>query len=58
MNIAPRAARDLPPPVVGLVGQLSERIDLDILDGLVDAGFALLIVGPAKRGGSRRGSPR
>ena len=33
-------------PVAGLVGQLSERIDLDILIALSDAGFALLIVGP------------
>jgi teichuronic acid biosynthesis glycosyltransferase TuaH len=36
----------LRPPVLGLVGQLSERIDLDILIALSDAGFALLIVGP------------
>jgi teichuronic acid biosynthesis glycosyltransferase TuaH len=33
-------------PVLGLVGHLSERIDLDILIALSDAGFALLIVGP------------
>jgi teichuronic acid biosynthesis glycosyltransferase TuaH len=32
--------------VVGLVGQLSERIDLDILTALSDAGFSLLMVGP------------
>jgi teichuronic acid biosynthesis glycosyltransferase TuaH len=36
----------LPRPVLGLVGQLSERIDLDILTALSDAGFALLLVGP------------
>jgi teichuronic acid biosynthesis glycosyltransferase TuaH len=40
------AAADLPRPVVGLVGQLSERIDLDILTALSDAGFSLLLVGP------------
>jgi teichuronic acid biosynthesis glycosyltransferase TuaH len=40
------AATALRRPVVGLVGQLSERIDLDILLALSDAGFALLIVGP------------
>jgi teichuronic acid biosynthesis glycosyltransferase TuaH len=36
----------LPRPVVGLIGQLSERIDLDILTAVADAGFSLLIVGP------------
>jgi teichuronic acid biosynthesis glycosyltransferase TuaH len=36
----------LPPPVVGLIGQLSERIDLDVLQTIADAGFSLLIVGP------------
>jgi teichuronic acid biosynthesis glycosyltransferase TuaH len=43
----PPAVRDLPAPVVGLVGQLSERIDLDILDAIADAGFSLLVIGPA-----------
>jgi teichuronic acid biosynthesis glycosyltransferase TuaH len=33
-------------PVVGLVGQLSERIDFDVLEAIVDAGFSLLVVGP------------
>jgi teichuronic acid biosynthesis glycosyltransferase TuaH len=42
----PAVVRDLPRPVVGLVGQLSERIDLDILNGIADAGFSLLVVGP------------
>ena len=37
---------DLPRPVVGLIGQLSDRIDLSILDAIADAGFSLLIVGP------------
>lgn len=37
---------ELPPPVVGLVGQLNERIDLDILNRIVDAGFSLLMIGP------------
>ena len=49
-NVAGKAVppnvEDLPRPVVGLVGQLSERIDLDILDAIADAGFSLLIVGP------------
>jgi teichuronic acid biosynthesis glycosyltransferase TuaH len=33
-------------PVVGLVGQLSERIDIDILEGVADAGLSLVLVGP------------
>jgi hypothetical protein len=37
---------EVTPPVVGLVRQLSERIDLDILTATVDAGFSLRIVGP------------
>ena len=49
-RLDPHAVRqgvhDLPPPVVGLIGQLSERIDLDILHAIADAGISLLIVGP------------
>ena len=45
-----RAARPepmgLPQPVVGLIGQLSDRIDLSVLNAIADAGFSLLIVGP------------
>ena len=37
---------DLPQPVIGLIGQLSDRIDLSILNAIADAGFSLLIVGP------------
>jgi teichuronic acid biosynthesis glycosyltransferase TuaH len=40
------AIRSLPRPVAGLVGQLSERIDLDLLDTIVSAGLSLVIVGP------------
>ena len=45
-GVLPSAAQSLARPVVGLVGQLSDRIDLDIVDAIVDAGFSLLIVGP------------
>jgi teichuronic acid biosynthesis glycosyltransferase TuaH len=38
--------KDLPRPVVGLIGQLSDRIDLSVLTAVADAGFSLLIVGP------------
>jgi teichuronic acid biosynthesis glycosyltransferase TuaH len=36
----------LPHPVVGLIGQLSDRIDLSVLNAIADAGFSLVIVGP------------
>jgi len=45
-GVLPWAAQRLARPVVGLVGQLSDRIDLDIIDAIVDAGYSLLIVGP------------
>lgn len=53
----PLAVRNLPPPVVGLVGQLSERIDLDILNGIADAGFSLLMIGPANPDWEQRRFP-
>jgi teichuronic acid biosynthesis glycosyltransferase TuaH len=37
---------DLPRPVVGLVGQLSERIDMSLLEAVAGAGYSLLLVGP------------
>jgi teichuronic acid biosynthesis glycosyltransferase TuaH len=46
VQAGPAGPADLPGPVVGLVGQLSERIDLGILTALADNGFSLLIVGP------------
>jgi teichuronic acid biosynthesis glycosyltransferase TuaH len=42
----PPGVRDLPAPVVGLIGQLNDRINLDLLSGIADAGFSLLVVGP------------
>ena len=41
-----RELKDLPRPVVGLIGQLSDRIDMSVLTAIADAGFSLLIVGP------------
>ena len=38
--------KDLTHPVVGLIGQLSDRIDLPVLNAIADAGLSLLIVGP------------
>lgn len=37
---------DLPGPVVGVVGQLNERLDLDLLEAVADSGTSLLLVGP------------
>ena len=45
-DAVPAVPLRLPRPVVGLVGQLSDRIDLDIVEGVVDAGLSLLLVGP------------
>jgi teichuronic acid biosynthesis glycosyltransferase TuaH len=42
----PPELRCMPRPVVGLVGQLSDRIDLDVLYAVASAGFSLIIVGP------------
>lgn len=33
-------------PVVGLVGQLNERLDLDVIEAIVDAEIPLRIIGP------------
>ena len=40
------AAAGLPRPVAGLVGQLTERINLRLLDAVAAAGISLLMVGP------------
>jgi teichuronic acid biosynthesis glycosyltransferase TuaH len=37
---------ELPRPVAGLVGQLSSRIDIGLLESVVAAGCSLLLVGP------------
>ena len=37
---------DMPGPVVGLIGQLTQRIDLGMLTAVADAGYSLLLVGP------------
>ncbi|WP_168626104.1 MULTISPECIES: glycosyltransferase [unclassified Cryobacterium] len=36
----------LPDPIAGFIGHLSERIDLDMLEKVADAGVSLLLVGP------------
>jgi len=40
------AVTGLPRPVAGLVGQLTERIDVGLLEAVAGAGLSLLLVGP------------
>jgi len=40
------AVVDLPRPRAGLVGQLTERIDMRLLEAIAGAGLSLLLVGP------------
>ena len=42
----PRAVRELPRPVAGLVGTLNARIDMGLAEAIADAGFSLVVVGP------------
>jgi teichuronic acid biosynthesis glycosyltransferase TuaH len=39
-------SRPLPRPVVGVIGNLSERIDIGLLEAVVAGGLSLLLVGP------------
>lgn len=43
---APAADVDLPRPVAGVVGHLSDRIDVGVLERLADSGCSVLLVGP------------
>jgi len=45
---------DLPTPVAGVVGQLSERIDARLLAAVADTGMGLLLVGPLEPRWARR----
>jgi teichuronic acid biosynthesis glycosyltransferase TuaH len=54
-NLHPGPVPDrLPTPVVGVVGQLTKRIDVRMLEAVVDAGLGLLLVGPLEPKWSRR----
>jgi teichuronic acid biosynthesis glycosyltransferase TuaH len=44
------AAAGLTGPVVGLVGRVSARIDIALLEAVADAGLSLLVVGPVEGG--------
>ena len=39
----------LPGPIAGLIGRVSERIDLTCLEAVADRGISLLLVGPIQR---------
>jgi len=41
---------DLAAPVAGVIGQLSSRIDLTLLEAVADRGISLLLVGPVQDG--------
>ncbi|MFY1636624.1 glycosyltransferase [Solwaraspora sp. WMMB335] len=45
-TVTPAADVTLTPPIAGVVGHLSARIDIDLLDLVVDEGCSLLLVGP------------
>lgn len=44
--LVPEGSAGLSRPVVGLIGQLSERIDFDVLEVIAGAGCSLLLAGP------------
>ncbi|WP_028659475.1 glycosyltransferase [Nocardioides insulae] len=46
LDAEPETVLGLPRPVVGMIGQLSPRIDLTLLEAIPAAGLSLLLVGP------------
>jgi len=45
-EVTPAPDVTLEPPVVGLVGQISSRVSLDLIEAVSDGGTSLLLVGP------------
>jgi glycosyltransferase involved in cell wall biosynthesis len=45
-NGEPATDVTLPRPIAGVVGQINERLDMDLLDAIADTGQSLLLVGP------------
>jgi glycosyltransferase involved in cell wall biosynthesis len=45
-GVHPSPELELADPVVGVVGQLNERLDLDHLEAVADAGLSLVLIGP------------
>jgi teichuronic acid biosynthesis glycosyltransferase TuaH len=45
----PESVADLPRPVIGLVGYLGDRVDIEVLLEIADAGYSLLLVGAKDR---------
>lgn len=48
--LAPAEDIDLVPPIAGVIGQLNDRLDIDVLEAVVDEGISLLLVGPRYEG--------
>jgi teichuronic acid biosynthesis glycosyltransferase TuaH len=46
VDATPPAVDDLPHPVAGLVGRMTARIEMSLLEAVADAGLSLLLVGP------------
>ena len=42
----PSGIRSTPSPVAGLVGQLNERLDFDVLEAILARGIRILVIGP------------
>ncbi|WP_158881462.1 glycosyltransferase [Amycolatopsis anabasis] len=49
-SVEPAPLPDLGGPVAGLVGQLTDRIEIGLLEAVADAGIGLLLVGPHEPG--------
>lgn len=45
-SVAPAADITLPAPIAGVIGHLSERLDMDYLEAVAATGHSLLLVGP------------
>lgn len=47
-SVPPAAEVRLPAPIAGVIGQLSERIDIGLLEAVAASGMSLLLVGPVE----------
>jgi glycosyltransferase involved in cell wall biosynthesis len=45
-QLTPALDVKLPSPIVGLIGQINERIDISLLEAIADRGRSLLLIGP------------
>lgn len=47
-QLAPALDVKLPSPIVGLIGQINDRIDISLLEAIANRGRSLLLIGPRK----------